>query len=163
MKLYKYFGRLIKVRKIKIPTNHAGIRERLPSFLLAQSSNNAQSLYQGNQTQQHSLCLPTLHAILERKRMQLIKQLICLLKKYQTRSMTVQAWRKKYCCLDVATFVTTRTVWSLWETHNNEPQENHKMFINSLTDMFHSQWAAAYSVSCFFILFMSSTKSKLKM
>ena len=50
-------------------------RERLPSFPLAQSSNNAQSLYQGNQTQQHSPCLPTLHAILEkRKRMQLINK-----------------------------------------------------------------------------------------
>lgn len=159
MKLYKYFGRLIKVRKIKIPTNHAGIREKLPSFLLAQSSNNAQSLYQGNQTQQHSLCLPTLHAILERKRMEL--QLICLLKNTKLEAWQFKLEEKKCCCLDVD--VTSRTVWSLWETHNNEPQENHKMFINSLTDMFHSQWAAAYSVSCFFILFMSSTKSKLKM
>ena len=32
-----------------------------------------------------------------------------------------------------------------------------------LTNMLHSQRAAAYSVSCFFILFMPSTKSKLKM
>ena len=54
--------------------------ERLPSFLLAQSSNNAQSLYQGNQTQQHSPCLPTLHAILANKKMQLIKQIINLKK-----------------------------------------------------------------------------------
>ena len=40
----------------------------LPSFPLVPSSSNEQSLYQGNQTQLHSPCLPTRSAILEKKK-----------------------------------------------------------------------------------------------
>lgn len=36
------------------------------------------------------------------------------------------------------------------------------VFIKLLTDVFNSQWATAHGVCCFFILLVSSSKSKLK-